>query len=283
MAVARQYTTSAQVGTTESRRRLVLAKGGVAASPTVSLSVILLGIVAVLVGGWAAAAPYAGPDFGFAADRYTPWVWSSTSVYLALIPGAVALVGGLLVLAAATRPSFGRRPDLWLLGLVISACGAWFVVGQYAWTALGNGAFIVPSGATHFMWKELAFAAGPGVILVLCGALFMGWAVRREMAVVSERAGRSVATPVAQPVSPVGVATAPTGTMAPPPPVVTSQQPVAERPVDQAPAPGPVVEQPVATQAVVGEPVEQPSVEQQPVGEQPVVVRPETGGARTTY
>lgn len=282
MAVARQYTTSAPAGTVtgSSRTRLVLAEGSAVTGPTVSLSVILLGIVTVLVGGWGAAAPFAGPDFGFAADRYTAWQWSETSLFLALIPGAVAFVCGLWVLAAATRPSYGRRPDLWLLGLIVAACGAWFVVGQYVWRALGKRAFIVPSGPTHFMWKELCFAVGPGVILVLCGALFMGWAVRRQLAVVAERTTRTVESPgvvapVAEPVVPVATTAAPTGTMAPPPPVtteqpvverpVTAQQPVVERPVTAQP---PVVERPVATgQPVVGE-----TVTGQPVVERPTTV-----------
>lgn len=243
MAVARQYTTRAPAGAvTGARTRLVLAEGDVVSGPTVSLSVILLGIVTVLVGGWGAAAPFAGPDFGFAADRTTAWQWSSTSVLLALVPGAVALICGLWVLAAATRPSYGRRPDLWLLGLVVAACGAWFVVGQYVWRALGNRAFIVPSGASHFMWKELCFAVGPGVILVLCGALFMGWAVRRQLAVVAERGPGAVASRVAPTAPPVGATAAPTGTMAPPPPPATAAQPVVERPV---------VERPVAAQPVV--------------------------------
>ena len=255
MAVARQYTTRAPAGAvTGARTRLVLAEGDAASRPTVSLSVILLGIVTVLVGGWGAAAPFAGPDFGFAADRYTAWQWSSTSVLLALVPGAVALICGLWVLAAATRPSYGRRPDLWLLGLVVAACGAWFVVGQYVWRALGHRAFIVPSGPSHFMWKELCFAVGPGVILVLCGALFMGWATRRQLAVVAERttAAGAVAAPLAERVPPVGATTAPTGTMAPPPPAAAAQ-PVVQQPVVQQP----LVQQPVVERrsTVTGPPV----------------------------
>jgi hypothetical protein len=279
---------------TGSRTRLVLAEGSSVSGPTVSLSVILLGIVTVLVGGWGAAAPFAGPDFGFAADRYTAWQWSETSLLLALVPGAVAFVCGLWVLAAATRPSYGRRPDLWLLGLIVAACGAWFVVGQYVWRALGKRSFIVPSGPTHFMWKELCFAVGPGVILVLCGALFMGWAVRRQLAVVAERTTRAMeapVAPVAEPAAPVApaaaapapvgtLAAAPTGTMAPPPPVTTQQrvveQParVVERTVEQ---PATVVQPPVG-----GEPGVVTTRPAHVSGEPAVVDRPATGAAGPT-
>lgn len=289
MSVARQYTRPAPAQTvTGTESRLVLAEGGVVAGPRVAFSVVLLGIVTVLVGAWGAAAPYFGPDLGFAADRFTAWQWSETSLLLALVPGAVAVLCGLWVLAAAAHPSYGRRPDLWLLGLVVAATGAWFVVGQYVWRAMGNRAFIVPSGPTHFMLKELCFAVGPGVILVLCGALFMGWAVRRQLAVVAERypaaatvapagpaavpvvgqpAPLTVATPIVEPVRPVAETAAPTGTMAPPAPPVSEPQPVVEAPVTPV---GPVTGAPVPAGTAVAS------------GTRVAPVAPGTPGAVTT-
>jgi hypothetical protein len=226
MSVARQYTTTP--GSTRTRAtRLVPAESTASSGPAVPISVLILGIVAILVAGWGAAAPFAGPDFGFVADKFTPWTWSSTSALLALAPGGLALLCGLWVVGASARPSYRRRPDLWLLGLVVALCGAWFVVGQYVWPVIQSRIFIVPSGATHFMWKELAFAIGPGVILVFCGATFMGWSVRRQLAVVAERPlpGRTAgevpeATTTTRPVSSVP------GTMAAPSPepVMTTRQ-----------------------------------------------------------
>jgi|GEM_PF-3400737 len=192
MSVARQYTTTAGRAPT-GPTRLVPAESTVSSGPAVSISVMLLGVVTILVAGWGAAAPFAGPDFGFVADRTTAWTWSSTSALLALAPGALAFLCGLWVVGASARPSFRRRPDLWLMGLLIALSGAWFVVGQFVWPVIESKLFIVPSGATHFMWKELAFAVGPGVILVFCGATFMGWAVRRQLAVVAEHGPRGVA------------------------------------------------------------------------------------------
>jgi hypothetical protein len=280
MSAARQYTTTtAPVETATGRgTRLVLAEGGVASRPTVPLSVLLLGIVTVIVGGWGAAAPFAGPDFGFVADRFTAWQWSTTSALLALVPGALALVCGLWVLGAATRRSYGRRPDLWFLGLVVTLCGAWFAVGQYVWPVLYGRHFLVHSGSgpMHFMLKEFCFAVGPGVILVLCGSLFMGWAVRRELAVVAERYPRVVepaavpapmagapaaAVPVAE--QPATTATGPVETMAPPPVV---ERPAVQQQVVRDPATGQtVMRDPVTGQTgVVAQPVGEPV---QPVGE----------------
>lgn len=221
MSVARQYTTTPRSARTRPTR-LVPAEATVSSGPAVPVGVLVLGIVTILVAGWGAAAPFAGPDFGFVADRYTAWTWSSTSALLALVPGAVALLCGLWVIGASARPSFRRRPDLWVLGLLVALCGAWFVVGQYVWPVIQSKIFIVPSGATHFMWKELAFSIGPGVILVFCGAVFMGWSMRKQLAVLAERpvaqrpvdemGEMPVASTPARPVSPVP------GTMAAPPP-----------------------------------------------------------------
>ncbi|MGH8982212.1 MAG: hypothetical protein ACRDWE_14540 [Acidimicrobiales bacterium] len=273
MAVARQYPTTAGVveTPTTTTTRLVRADATVAPGPTVPLSIVLFSIVAIVVAAWGAAAPFAGPDFGFVADRYGAWQWSGTSGALAVAPGVIALLAAAWVLVASLRPTYGRRPDLWVLGLITAACGAWFVVGQYVWPVVDGRAFIAPSGANHFMWKELCFAVGPGVILVLCGAMFMGWAVRRQLAVVAERSTRAVAAVAAvdptgpvvreRPTAtvPVTTATGPTGTMAPPAATpTTSEHPVVERPVVERP----VVEQPVVERQLVEE-----KIEARPAGE----------------
>ena len=199
MSVARQYTTTPGSARATGPTRLVPTESTVSSGPAAPLSVILLGIVTILVAGWGAAAPFAGPDFGFVADRYSAWTWSTTSALLALAPGALAFLCGLAVVGASARPSYRRRPDLWLLGLLVVLSGAWFVVGQYVWPVIESKLFIVPSGATHYMWKELAFAIGPGVILVFCGATFMGWAVRRQLAVAGGHALRDGAAPATSP------------------------------------------------------------------------------------
>ncbi|MGH8988274.1 MAG: hypothetical protein ACRDXC_06705 [Acidimicrobiales bacterium] len=214
--------------------RLVPAESVIAARPAVPVSVLLLGVVAVLVAAWGAAAPFAGPSFGYVADRVVAWQWSTTSACLGLGPGVVALVASLCVIAMATRRSYARRADLWILGLVVTSCGAWFVVGQYVWPVVYGSHFIAPAGASLFMWKELAFAIGPGVILTFCGATFMGWAVRRQLALVAAQVPPVVVSevPVTVPAGTTVTGSAPaprslkaldvdpamesTGTMAPP-------------------------------------------------------------------
>lgn len=244
MSVARQYNTpGGPVATTRSARRLAPAEAA-AVAPAFPFSVFILGIVAVVVAAWGAAAPYAAPNFGYYANTTSAWTWTETAALLALAPGALAVLAGLSVIFASPLRRWGRRPDLWILGLLIAASGAWFVVGQFVYPVINGAAFIMPASASTFMYKELAFAVGPGVILVYCGAMFMGWATRRHVAVVAEPYPRVVppaaapaaagpmAPPMAagpmaagprglheRPVTSVPQAGAPTETMAPPPPV----------------------------------------------------------------
>ncbi len=187
MSVATQYTTTRDLDETAATPRLVPAQSVTTTRPAVPVSVLFLGAVAVIVAAWGAAAPFFGPELGYVADRFGAWQWSVTSACLGLGPGVVAFLAALIVVAATTRTSYARRADLWLLGLVVTLCGAWFVVGQYVWPVVYGARFIAPSTSTHFMWKELVFAIGPGVILVFCGAVFMGWAVRRQLALVADR------------------------------------------------------------------------------------------------
>jgi hypothetical protein len=245
---AQQSTTRSRVDPTiaaPAHGRLVRVEAAMRGARPYPFSIVLLAFATVLVGAWGAIAPFVGPDFGFVADRSGAWQWSETSAVLALVPGAVALVVGIMTLRAASRVSYRRRADMGILGLVGAACGAWFVVGQYLWPVIDGRVFIVPSTPDHFMWKELCFAVGPGVVLVFCGAAFMGWAVRRQLAVVD--AGHPVAdapmvTPSPAPMvtpSPAPMVTpspAPqTGVMAAPASVAAAPPPSAP----QAPLTGP--------------------------------------------
>ena len=247
MSVATEYTTTRAPDQTAATPRLVPAQSVTTTRPAVPVSVVFLGIVAALVAAWGAMAPFVGPEFGYVADRFASWQWSVTSGCLGLGPGAVAFVASLVVVGMAMRTSYARRADLWVLGLAVTLCGAWFVVGQFVWPVVYGARYIVRSTPTHFMWKELAFAIGPGVILVFCGAVFMGWAVRRQLALVAERYTRTVlaATPTTvvtepapppvpapivrpasvEPVTETGATAGATGTMAPP----AAEGPVIER------------------------------------------------------
>ncbi len=236
MSAAKRWTTTHGLGEAASVTLLAPAQSVTATGPAVPLSVLFMGTVAVAAAAWGAAAPFAGPDFGFVADRSVAWQWSVTSACLGLGPGALALVASLLVVGVATRTSFARRAELWVLGLFVTVSGVWFVVGQYVWPVVYGARFIAPTAPTRFLWEEVAFAIGPGVVLACCGAAFMGRAVRRRP-VVAARFPPAEPPAAAVPESPTAPAPGPPAAVPESPAPGPPAAPVAEPPAVWVPEP----------------------------------------------
>lgn len=82
------------------------------------------GVLLILLGVWGGLAPFVGHylHFGFTPDK--AWGWTSGRLYLSLIPGAAALLGGLMVLVTRNRA-------VGISGGVLSALGGvWLVAGD---------------------------------------------------------------------------------------------------------------------------------------------------------
>lgn len=67
--------------------------------------------------------PFVGPYFDYSFGVNSTWQYTTDRLWLRILPGAAALVGGLLLVIAATRAAgvFGG----WLAVLA----GVWFVIG----------------------------------------------------------------------------------------------------------------------------------------------------------
>lgn len=165
----------------ESRRM-----GGSAPSRTVFVNrprgLALIGLLTVLDGAWGAIVPFIGPLFGFRSHGQDAWQWSSLHGILYLAPGAVAVLFGLIILARArsvTRGSVG------FAGLVVAACGAWFVVGPALWPTFGTGPVFTPAAtAMDNFIHQVGYNLGVGVILAILGGMALKALARdREVAV----------------------------------------------------------------------------------------------------
>jgi hypothetical protein len=124
------------------------------------------GLVILIAGIWGALIPFVGPYFHFALGADQTWTWTASRLYLSVLPGAVAVLGGLLLLGGGPWLS-GRLGAL--LGL---AAGIWFVVGpdiSRLWHAGGaQGAVHGPKGTRTL--ELVAFHSGLGALIITCAA-----------------------------------------------------------------------------------------------------------------
>jgi len=133
------------------------------------------GVLLILLGLWGGLAPFVGPyfHFGFTPDK--AWAYNSGRLYYSIIPGAAALVGGVLVTATRYRAVGVIGSVLGVLG------GAWFVVGagfviSVLKRTISLGDPIVPAGAQPIRTylEGISMFAGLGVLILVAGAVAIG-------------------------------------------------------------------------------------------------------------
>lgn len=130
----------------------------------------LSGLLLVLLGIWGALIPFVGPYFHYAYTPDQAWRATSGRMWLEVLPGVVALVGGLVVLLSRFRPS--ALIGAWLAALA----GAWFAVGGLIagrWSSLPTAGMPV-GGTTKSLLEQVGFFTGLGVVIVFLAALALG-------------------------------------------------------------------------------------------------------------
>lgn len=147
-----------------------------------SMSLEAVGLITIVTAAWAGIIPFVGPTFGYSGDGAASWHWDLTHAVLALVPGAVAFVCGISLLAPVRPGRTGRRRlSLGLAGTLITLCGAWFVVGPLAWPVLNDvTGYFVSADPLRNLANQVGYALGPGIILAACGAFTLGWTVRHD-------------------------------------------------------------------------------------------------------
>jgi hypothetical protein len=128
------------------------------------------GFLLILLGLWGALVPFVGPLFDFAFTPEKEWVWTAARGWLEVLPGAVTVVGGFLLLSSRNR--FTAMLGGWLTVLA----GAWFVIGRALAgpLGLGNPGAPVAANETKRVVLELAYFYGLGALIIFLGALALG-------------------------------------------------------------------------------------------------------------
>ncbi len=128
------------------------------------------GVLLILLGIWGAIIPFVGPLFDFAYTPDTAWEWTQARGLLSVLPGAAAILGGLILLGS------GNRASATLGSWLAAAAGAWFVVGPVLAGPWNIGDVGTPTGTSDGMraLEELAFFSLLGVVIVFLAATAQG-------------------------------------------------------------------------------------------------------------
>lgn len=131
------------------------------------------GLLLVLLGLWGALIPLVGPYFHYAYTPDTAWTFTSGRIWLEIVPGAATVLGGIILLASASRP-------VAMIGAELAAvAGAWFALGTVLspiWPAASSLNPGTPVGTTTIIrqLEHLGFFTGLGVVIVFVAALALG-------------------------------------------------------------------------------------------------------------
>lgn len=136
----------------------------------------LAGVVIILLGLWGALITFVGPYFHYAFGSYTAWHYTSNRLWLEIVPGVVAIIGGLMLLRSS------RRAGGVLSGWLAVAAGAWFAIGpavSLLWHRAGNPIGAPTGGHVRQAVELLGYFYGLGVLMVALAAFAMGRFVSR--------------------------------------------------------------------------------------------------------
>src|SRR5487761_955170 len=128
---------------------------------------VFSGVLVALLGVWGALIPLIGPYFHYAYTPDKAWTYNTGRLWLEILPGGAALLGGLLMVAAGARHTA-------LAGAVLGiVSGAWFALGNVfapLWTTADPAG--LPASTTTLMRvvEQTGFFTGLGVVLVLLAA-----------------------------------------------------------------------------------------------------------------
>lgn len=131
----------------------------------------LSGLLILALGIWGALIPFVGPYFHYAFGGDQTWHYTTQRLWLDIVPGVVAVIGGFMLLTAATRTA-GL-----IGGWLAVAAGAWFVAGpsvSLLWHHTSYPIGAPMGGYTRQMLEWLGYFYGVGALIIGLAAFAMG-------------------------------------------------------------------------------------------------------------
>lgn len=173
------------------RQDLGSAAWSAAGAATRPVRVPWVGLLIALLGAWGGIVAFVGPAFGYTPTAASSWQWTTANWLLHLVPGAMALVAGLAMLAWTTNwASLLARGVLAFAALLAIVAGAWFVIGPALWPWFqSTPAYGPAAGAGTSFLHQVGANLGPGVLLAMLGGMAFKTALSaRRMAAGSDPA-----------------------------------------------------------------------------------------------
>lgn len=171
------------------------------------LGASIVGFLAMIAAGWGAVAVFWGPNFGYYPTTTTAWSWTTQNWLLHVVPGAVGVFAGLLVLGLSPARRLGAPAVIGLPALLLIAAGAWFVIGPALWATFESGTpFLTGTTATRSFANQIGTSLGPGLLLAVFGGMALKAGIARPAivepapAAAAPIAGPAVAETTATPV-----------------------------------------------------------------------------------
>lgn len=130
------------------------------------------GVALVILGLWGGLIPFVGPYFNYSVGTDHTWVINHNRWWLDVLPAAAVVLGGILLLFAASRASGS------LGGWLALAGGLWFVIGPTVSRLWEHGA--VATGAplgtstTRQILEQLGYYQGLGVVVASIASFALG-------------------------------------------------------------------------------------------------------------
>ena len=131
-----------------------------------------VGLWTLLLAAWGGISVFVGPLFCYRPTSSSAWDWTMQNWLLHLVPGAVGVFAGLVMLATIGSRGAARRGVLGLASLLTVAAGAWFVIGPAAYRWFESAAAFAQTGiARDDFVNQLGSNLGPGVLLAVLGGM----------------------------------------------------------------------------------------------------------------
>ncbi len=136
----------------------------------------LSGVLIIALGLWGALVPFIGGYFHYGFGSYSTWHFTTNRLWLDILPGAAAVIGGLMLLSSS------RRSSGVLGGWLAIAAGVWFAIGPVVslwWHAAGNPIGAPMGGHVRQSLELLGFFYALGAAITGLAAFAMGRFVSR--------------------------------------------------------------------------------------------------------